>query len=180
MDVQGCIQLKILQVVFEFNFGYLIYVVDNYCGSFCGMGVELCIDVYGVLCVGSGILFFSYWIEYVVVSCDLVGDNIGGMVLLKQVMLLGKIFNQVVVIYKIVVMVSYVGLVQVNVSVINDSVVFFEVICMVVVGMVDGVLDKSGEDVVVVNMQMGEGKVLQSILVLIGIVVKDGMGVVVG
>ncbi|MCI1005941.1 type VI secretion system Vgr family protein [Herbaspirillum sp. C7C8] len=179
-DAQGRIQLKTSQAASELNLGHLVHTADNYRGSFRGTGAELRTDAYGAIRAGSGILFSSYQIQHGASSRDPAGDNAGGMALLKQATLLGKTFNEAAVTHKTVALAGHVGPAQANASVINDSAAPLEAIRTAAAGMVDGVPDKSGEDVAAANTQTGEGKLPQSTSALIGIAAREGLGVVVG
>nr|WP_091660237.1 type VI secretion system Vgr family protein [Massilia sp. PDC64] len=121
-DAQGRVQLKCSHAATELNLGHLIHAVDNYRGSFRGLGVELRTDACGAVRAGSGLLVSSYGIHHAADSRDPVGENAAGIGMLHQAVKLAEAFNSAAVTHKTVGLGAAIGAAEANLSALSGMV----------------------------------------------------------
>lgn len=120
-DAQGRVQLKCSHAATELNLGHLIHAVDNYRGSFRGLGVELRTDAGGAVRAGSGLLVSSYGIDHTAASRDPVGENAAGVGMLQQAVKLAEALNSAAMTHQTLGLAAYLGTSRSDASVLNDK-----------------------------------------------------------
>lgn len=121
-DAQGRVQLKCSHAATELNLGHLIHAVDNYRGSFRGLGVELRTDACGAVRAGSGLLVSSYGIQHAADSRDPAGENASGVAMLHQVVKLAEALNSAAVTHQTVSLGAAIGAAKANLSSVSGMV----------------------------------------------------------
>jgi type VI secretion system secreted protein VgrG len=163
-DAQGRVQLKCTHGAAELNLGHLIHSVDNYRGSFRGLGAELRTDAYGAVRAGAGLLVSSYSINHSASVRDPAGDNAAGIGLMQHAVALAKAFNSAAATHQTVGLASYTGAVKTNASVLDGKAAPVKAMLASVSGTVD-------------NISRKDGKLPHLTDPLIAFTAKDGLGV---
>jgi uncharacterized protein (DUF2345 family) len=168
-DGQGRAQLRTTHAVTELNLGHLIHSVDNYRGSFRGLGAELRTDAYGAVRAGAGLLVSSYAVNHSASARDPVGRNDAGIGMLQQAATLAETFHSAAQTHQTVGLSAHAGSVKTNASVIDDQKAPLAALLAAASGRVnkDGVVADDGE----------LPHMAQSI---VGISAKDGLAVSAG
>jgi type VI secretion system secreted protein VgrG len=173
-DAQGRVQLKCTHAATELNLGHLICAVDNYRGSFRGLGAELRTDAYGAVRAGAGMLVTSYAISHSAISRDPAGENTAGVSMLQQAVKLAETFNSAATAHQTVGLASHAGAAKASASVLDDNPAPLKAMLASVSGMVD----KNGfnADADAGSTTAGDGTLPHSSDPIIAIAAKDGFG----
>jgi type VI secretion system VgrG family protein len=177
-DAQGSVQLKSTHAASELNLGHLIHAVDNYRGSFRGLGAELRTDGYGSVRAGAGLLVSSYKINQGASSRDPAGDNAPGVAMLNQAAALAEALHSAAITHQTVGLAAHVGAAKSGSSALDDKAAPLKAMLTAVSGMVGKAsLDEARADAGAKNTSAGEGKVPHTTDPIIAIAAKDGLGV---
>jgi uncharacterized protein (DUF2345 family) len=177
-DAQGRVQLKSTHAASELNLGHLIHAVDNYRGSFRGLGAELRTDAYGAVRAGAGLLVSSYKINQGASSRDPAGDNAPGVAMLNQAVALAEALHSAAVTHQTVGLAAHVGAAKSGSSALDDKAAPLKAMLTAVSGMVGKAgLDEARADAGAKNTSAGEGKLPHTTDPIIAIAAKDGLGV---
>ena len=180
-DAQGRIQLKCSFAATELNLGHLVHGAANYRGSLRGNGAELRTDAYGAVRAGAGLLISSYRIDHTARSRDPAGDNVAGIALIKQAVMLAKTFSKAAMTHRTVALASDAGAAKAGASVINDKAAPLEALLAAVSGMVGKEkLDAARADAADKAVKPGADKVPHLTEAIIAIAAKKGLGVSAG
>ena len=120
-DAQGRVQLKCSHAASELNLGHLIHSVDNYRGSFRGLGAELRTDAYGAVRAGAGLLVSSYPIDHGPTARDPAGANDAGIGLLEQVLKMVGALHGAALGHETVGLAAHAGAMKKDASVLNSG-----------------------------------------------------------
>lgn len=120
-DAQGRVQLKCTHAASELNLGHLIHSVDNYRGSFRGLGAELRTDAYGAVRAGAGLLVSSFPIAHGSTARDPAGANDAGVGLVEQVLKMVGALHGATVAHETVGLAAHAGAVKADASVLDDK-----------------------------------------------------------
>jgi uncharacterized protein involved in type VI secretion and phage assembly/uncharacterized protein (DUF2345 family) len=176
-DAQGRVQLKSSHAASELNLGHLIHAVDNYRGSFRGLGAELRTDAYGAVRAGAGLLVSSYKVNHSASSRDAAGDNASAIGILQQAVKLAEAFHFAALTHQTVGLAAHLGTVNANASVLDDKAAPLNAMLTSLSGMVDKhSLAGAKTDAGARNTAAGDGKLPYPSDPLIAISAKEGFG----
>lgn len=180
-DAQGRVQLKSSHAASELNLGHLIHSVDNYRGSFRGLGAELRTDDYGALRSGGGLLVSSYKISHGRSRRDPAGENAAGMGQLNQAVKLAEAMHKAASAHQAVGLAAHAGAMKANASQLDDKAAPLKAMLTAVSGAVDSsALEKANADAAAKKSSQG-GKAIPHVTdPIIGISAKDGLGMIAG
>lgn len=166
-DAQGRVQLKCTHAASELNLGHLIHSVDNYRGSFRGLGAELRTDAYGAVRAGAGLLVSSFPIAHGAAARDPAGANDAGVGLLEQVLKMVGALHGAAVAHETVGLAAHAGAIKADTSVLDDEAPPLRAMHVAMAG----TIDKHGLD------QSGAGTLPHMSDPLIAVVAGNGLGV---
>jgi Rhs element Vgr protein len=176
-DAQGRIQLKSSHATSELNLGHLIHAVDNYRGSFRGLGAELRTDAYGAVRAGAGLLVSSYKVNHSAGGRDPAGDNAPGIGMLKQAVKLAETFGSAAVTHQTVGLAAHAGAAKANASILDEQAPPLKSMLTALSGMVGkDSLDAARADASEKNTTPGDGKLPHLSDSIIAIAARDGFG----
>jgi type VI secretion system secreted protein VgrG len=176
-DAQGRVQLKCTHAATELNLGHLICTVDNYRGSFRGLGAELRTDAYGAVRAGAGLVVSSYGISHSAISRDPAGENTAGVSMLQQAVKLAETYNSATTTHQTVGLASHAGTIKASASVLDDMAAPLKAMLASASGMVDNnSFNAVRKDAGAGNTTAGDGKLPHSNDPIIAIAAKDGFG----
>ncbi|MEH6434573.1 type VI secretion system Vgr family protein [Massilia sp. DD77] len=135
-DAQGRVQLRTTLAATELNLGHLIHGADNYRGSLRGLGAELRTDAYGALRAQAGLLVSSYRIAHGPAAREPAGDNVAGIALLKQAVVLGRSLSDAAVAHETVGFAAHLGAAKPGASMVDDKAPPLQAMLTAVSGMV--------------------------------------------
>ncbi|WP_137174890.1 type VI secretion system Vgr family protein [Massilia sp. HP4] len=146
-DAQGRVQLKCTHAASELNLGHLIHSVDNYRGSFRGLGAELRTDAYGAVRAGAGLLVSSFPIAHGTTARDPAGANDAGVGLLEQVLTMVGALHGATVAHETVGLAAHAGAMKAGTSVLDSDAPPLRAMHAVLAGSGDNPdLDQSGSE----------------------------------
>lgn len=173
-DGQGRVQLKCSHAATELNLGHLVHSIDNYRGSFRGLGAELRTDAYGAVRAGGGLLVSSYKINHEKSVREPVGENEAGIGLVRQAVQMAEVLHRAATDHQTVGLAAYAGAGKPGSSVLDEKSAPLEAMSLALSGSGNQQgADEAGQG----QAGAGSARLPQMSESLVAVAAKEGFGV---